>query len=272
MSSLYLEFFGLKASPFNVTPDPRFLFLADHHHQALLNLLYGIEERKGFMVLTGEVGSGKTTLCRALLDRLPAGTRRALVLHPHLSEIQLVRAILTDLGQPPTRRDRFGLMEQLNEYLLQCMRRRENVVVILDEAQNLPDATLEHLRMLSNLETDDLKLMQILLVGQPELDRRLQREELRQLRQRVMVHCALRPLTEEETAAYLAHRLRVAGARDEIGFEPTAVRVIYDSSRGIPRLINKIADRSMLAAYAAGRQRVLREDARRAARELEHVL
>jgi len=269
---MYLDFFGLRENPFNVTPDPRFLFFTPRHQEALDNLLYGIEERKGFLVLTGEVGSGKTTLCRALLNRLPAHVRTALVLNPALSDTQLLRAILDDLGAPPAGRDRLALIAQLNDFLLTQVRRGENVVVIIDEAQDLKPGLLEQIRLLSNLETDQRKLLQIVLAGQPELDRRLSRPELRQLRQRVMIRCALQPLDAGEVRAYIEHRLRVAGAADGVGFDEPAVRVIHGASKGIPRLINKLSDRAMLAAYAAGRRLVAREDARRAWSELEALL
>lgn len=269
---MYLEFFGLKEPPFNVTPDPRFLFFTARHQEAMENLLYGIAERKGFLVLTGEVGSGKTTLCRALLNRLPAGVRTALILNPNLSDTQLLRAILEDLGVPPTGRDRLALMSRLNEYLLARIRSGENVTVILDEAQDLTPALLEQVRLLSNLETDQRKLMQIVLAGQPELDRRLARPELRQLRQRIMIRCVLQPLDADEVRAYVEHRLRVAGATAGVAFDAAAVRVIHGASKGIPRLVNKLSDRALLAAYAAGRHVVSREDARRAHAELESLL
>lgn len=269
---MYLQFFGLHEPPFNVTPDPRFLFLTARHQDALDQLMYGITERKGFMVLTGEVGSGKTTLCRALLNRLPAGIRTALILNPNLSDTQLLRAILQDLGATPSGRDRLALMDQLNEFLLAQMRRGDNVAVVLDEAQDMSPALLEQIRLLSNLETDQRKLLQIVLSGQPELDRRLARPELRQLRQRVMIRCALATLDADEVGAYVEHRLRVAGAPPEVVFEEAAVRVIHSASKGIPRLVNKLSDRAMLAAYAAGRRWVSREDARRAHSELAALL
>ncbi len=269
---MYLDHFSLKEHPFNVTPDPRFLFFTARHQDAMDQLLYGIAERKGFLVLTGEVGSGKTTLCRALLNRLPAGIRTALILNPNLSDTQLLRAILQDLGAPPVGRDRLSLMGQLNDFLLAQMRRGDNVAVLLDEAQDLTPASLEQIRLLSNLETDQRKLLQIVLAGQPELDRRLGRPELRQLRQRIMIRCTLQPLDAQEVGAYLEHRLRVAGAPADVGFEEAAVRVIHGASKGIPRLVNKLSDRAMLAAYAAGRRVVFREDARRAHAELEALL
>lgn len=269
---MHLEFFGLKENPFNVTPDPRFLFFTARHREAMDHLLYGVEERKGFLVLTGEVGAGKTTLCRALLNRLPPYVRTALVLNPALSDTQLLRAILGDLGAAPRGRDRLGLIAQLNDFLLTQVRRGENVLVIIDEAQDLQPPLLEQIRLLSNLETDQRKLLQILLAGQPELDRRLAQPELRQLRQRVMIRCALAPLDAGEVRAYIEHRLRVAGAARADLFEDAAIRVIHDASKGIPRLVNKLGDRALLAAYADGRKTVTRADARRARSELEALL
>lgn len=267
---MYLDFFELKEAPFNVTPDPRFLFLASSHREAYDHLLYGIRERKGFMTLVGEVGSGKTTLCRAVLAALPKEVRTALVLNPAMTATQLLRAILVDLGLAPQGRDRQSLIAQLNGYLLEEYRRGNNVAVFLDEAQALLPEVLEQVRLLSNLETDDAKLLQIVLAGQPELSERLGRSDLRQLRQRIAVFGRLRPLSYEDTARYIEHRLRVAGAADPSLFAPRAIRVVYRFSQGVPRLINLICDRALLAAYAAGRKGVEARDVDRAREELEN--
>ncbi|MDZ4199422.1 MAG: AAA family ATPase [Kiritimatiellia bacterium] len=266
---MYNHFFELREKPFNITPDPRFLYFSAQHREALDQLIYGIESRAGFIALVGEVGCGKTTLCRAMLARLPHYVESALVLNPCLTEIQLVQAILTDLGSPFHSRDRLKLIASLNEYLLDKMRKGINVVVILDEAQQMTPALLEQVRLLSNLETDQQKLMQIILSGQPELDQRLQEPGLRQLRQRIMMQCRLTPLDEPDTAGYIRHRLSVAGAPEDVGFDEAAVRLIHRRSGGIPRLINKLSDRALLAAYAVRARRVGREEARRALAEME---
>ena len=269
---MYLDFYGLREMPFNITPDPRFLFLSGQHRDAFDSLVYGIEERKGFLALVGEVGSGKTTVCRAVLSHLPPQVQTALVLNPALTGNQLIAAILKDLGAPSPGRDRLRLLEQLNGYLLDRARKGMNVAVIIDEAQDLTPEVLEEIRLLSNLETDQQKLMQIVLAGQPEFERRLARPELRQLRQRIMVKARLRPMDAEETGVYIAHRMAVAGAPPEVGFDADAVALVHTRARGIPRLVNKLCDRVLLAGYAAGERRVGRSAARRAIRELEDVL
>lgn len=269
---MYLEFFGLREMPFNITPDPRFLFLTANHREAMDSVVYGILERKGFVQLVGEVGCGKTTICRAALRGLGDRARTALILNPTITENQLIRAILTDLGCTPKSNQRLALIEQLNAFLLEGARQGGNVAVIIDEAQALAPAVMEQVRLLSNLETDQHKLMQIVLAGQPELDRRLAEPGLRQLRQRMMIRAELRPLGADETAQYIDHRLRVAGAADGVAFAPDAVGAVHEQSSGIPRLVNKICDHAMLAAYAGGRRTVAREDAVRAIAELEHVL
>jgi general secretion pathway protein A len=269
---MYLDFFGLQEMPFNITPDPRFLFFTRAHQEAMDSLLYGIEERKGFIELIGEVGCGKTTLCRAALGRLADRVQTALILNPLISETQLVRAILTDLGCTPAGQGRLVLIEQLNQYLLERAREGMNVAVIIDEAQNLAPSMMEMVRLLSNLETDQHKLMQIVLAGQPELERRLSHPDLRQLRQRVMVRAALRPLDEDDTNHYVSHRLRVAGASEDVGFDRAAIGLLHREARGIPRVINKICDRAMLAGYATGNRTLGRDEVRRALRELEGML
>lgn len=269
---MYQEFFGLREMPFNITPDPRFLFLADSHRDAIDSVVYGIQERKGFIQIVGEVGCGKTTICRAALRRVSDQTQTALILNPTISATELIRAILTDLGCTPCKNQRLALIEQLNAFLLERAGRGMNVAVIIDEAQTLSPALMEHVRLLSNLETDQHKLMQIVLAGQPELDRRLSEPGLRQLRQRMMVRTELLPLDPSDTSRYIAHRLSVAGAEPDVLFDDEATRFIHQRSSGIPRLINKISDRAMLAAFVRRQRIVAGEDAVRASTELEHLL
>lgn len=269
---MYLAFYNLREPPFNVTPDPRFLFFTREHREAYDSLKYGIEQRKGFITLTGEVGCGKTTVCRAVLSSLPATTRTALILNPSLTEAQLIRAILVDLGLEPKGRDRLAYIEQLNEFLLSCDARDENVAIVIDEAQDLDPKVMEQVRLLSNLETDQHKLMQLILIGQPELTKRLHAPEWRQLRQRIMVHCNLRPLTVEETSQYLRFRLHVAGAGFPTHFDEGAIRLIHKKSQGIPRIINMIADRSLLAGYVQGVYTISSQEIKKAVREMESML
>jgi len=268
---MYLKFYGLKELPFNITPDPRFLFFTQRHREALDSLVYGIEHRAGFMELVGEVGSGKTTICRAVLARLPRHIETALILNPSLNETQLVRAILGDLGVGKRRRDRLDLIEQLNEYLLDKARLGINVAVLIDEAQDLTAEVMEQVRLLSNLETDQHKLLQIVLSGQPELERRLADPSLRQLRQRIVVKCSLDPLDAAETYVYIEHRLHVAGSKDLGLFDEEAVELVHRVARGIPRLVNKVCDRAMLAGYAAGAKSIGRAEVKRAVAELEDL-
>lgn len=246
---MYLEYYGLKEFPFNITPDPRFLFFTTRHREAFDHLIYGIETRKGFIELTGEVGSGKTTLCRAVLSNLPGTIRTALVLNPSVSGTQLLRAILHDFGVEPRGRDRLSYIEQLNEFLLEELKLGNNVAVFIDEAQDLLPEVMEQVRLLSNLETDQHKLLQIVLAGQPELHARLSRPELRQLRQRIIVRCHLEPLSEDELALYVSHRLAVAGASENGRFNEDAIHLIYKHSGGIPRIVNTLCDNALLAGY-----------------------
>ena len=266
---MYLDFYGLKEMPFNMTPDPRFMFFSAHHREAFDHLLYGIEHRKGFIELTGEVGSGKTTLCRAVLSNLPKKIRSALVLNPSLTETQLLRAILHDFGLEVKSHDRLSHIEQLNTFLLEQVKEGNNVVVIIDEAQDLAADVMEQVRLLSNLETDQHKLMQIVLAGQPELRERLARPELRQLRQRILVRCHIPPLNEEEVGQYIAHRLGVAGADGQIEFGSDAVRMIHKFTRGTPRIINTLCDRTLLAGYVAGKRKLGGAEVKKAHEDLE---
>lgn len=248
---MYESFFGLKEPPFNVTPDPRFIYLSRHHLEALSALLYGIESRRGFIEITGEIGAGKTTLCRTLLKELHGRAHTAFVFNPKLSELELLQVIVEDLGVRPPGKRRKDYFDSLNRFLLQELEKGMNAVMIIDEAQNLSPRALEQIRLLSNLETTREKLLQIILVGQPELRNLLARPDLVQLRQRIAIRYHLPALTVEETEKYLAHRLRVAGCEERL-FTPEAVERIYERSGGIPRLINVLADRALLGAFAKG--------------------
>lgn len=269
---MYLDYFGLGELPFNVTPSPRFLYLGSGHRRAMDLLLYGVKQRKGFIVLTGDVGTGKTTLCRALLDRLGRDYRTALILNPCLSETQLLRAIVTELGISDARGDRLKLREMLNACLLDELAARRDVVLIIDEAQHLGLDLLEQVRLLSNLETDDRKLLQIVLAGQPELAARLADPRIRQLRQRITVRCNLQPITYQETEDYIRHRLAVAGGNGQPSFDPGAVQIVYEHSSGVPRLVNAICDMALLAAYTDQQVRVDRRHVESAVNELQESL
>lgn len=266
---MYLKFFNLEEMPFNITPDPRFLYYAPHHQEALDHLMYGITQRKGFIELTGEVGSGKTTLCRALLSSLDDEVRTALILNPTFSDSELLRAILNDFGISPPYGDRLAYVECLNEFLLDNYRQGTNVALLIDEAQDLTPEVMEQVRLLSNLETDQHKLIQIVLCGQPELKKRLNRPDLRQLRQRITVRYYLPPLSASETEQYIGHRLHVAGPESSVEFSTFAVRAVHRYARGCPRLINAVCDNAMLAAYVYGEANVSAKCVKKAIRQLE---
>jgi general secretion pathway protein A len=246
---VYLEFFRLNEPPFNITPDPRYLYFSRPHQEAYDHLMFGITQRRGFIELTGEVGSGKTTLCRAVLSALDRSVRTALILNPSLTETQLLRALLNDFGIEARGRDRLAYIEALNTFLLERHREGTNVALLIDEAQNLSPQVMEQVRLLSNLETDQHKLIQIVLCGQPELKARLERPDLRQLRQRITVRYHLPPLSEADAAGYIAHRLRVAGPESCVHFEPKALRRVHRYAKGCPRLINAVCDHALLAGY-----------------------
>jgi len=247
---MYLEYYGLREPPFSITPDPRYVFLSERHRDALAHLLYGIGKggSGGFVQLTGEVGTGKTTLCRLLLEQLPENTRVALVLNPKLSPVELVESICEELKLDISgkRGSLKALTDTLNAYLLDAYAEGLRVVLIVDEAQNLSTESLEQVRLLTNLETPTQKLLQIILLGQPELRDVLARAELRQLAQRITARYHLTPLDAGETEAYVRHRLAVAGCA-RIPFSRLGLRALYQRSTGIPRLINIIADRSLMA-------------------------
>lgn len=266
---MYLDFYNLREYPFNITPDPRFLYYTTHHREAFDHVLYGITQRKGFIQLTGEVGSGKTTLCRAVLDSLDENVVTALILNPCVNLTQFLRAVLYDFGQPEPGRDRLDCMAALNGFLLEMFHRNRIVAVLIDEAQNLSGEMMEQIRLLSNLETDQYKLVQILLCGQPELKRRLAGTSLRQLRQRISVRYHIPPLSAEEMDRYITHRLQVAGADGTLGFTPGALRIIRRFSRGCPRLINTICDHALLAGYVLRTRRIDRRCAQKALKQVE---
>jgi general secretion pathway protein A len=255
MELLYRVHFGLSREPFSVTPDPSFLYLSPSHKEALAQLTYGIKARRGFVVLTGEVGTGKTTLTHALLNELEGSTQSALIFSTVVGPQDLLRYVCEDFGLVDTQSDHRGLHDYfslLNRFLLDCYRKGENCALIIDEAQNLSAEVLESIRLLSNFETSQDKLLQILLVGQPELAARLNSPELRQLKQRVTLRYHLRPLSFAECREYIGSRLATAGG-DLSVFSTPALEAIYAYADGIPRLINVLCDNGMLTAYALGR-------------------
>ena len=265
---MYTQFYGLNEKPFSLTPDPRFLFLSESHREALAHLLYGIEQGEGFIAITGEVGTGKTTLCRALLQRLGPETEVAFVFNPNLSGDELLRAVSIEFGLITEGYSRADLNDQLNQFLLQTSRDGRRALLIVDESQNLDPATLEEIRLLSNLETSSSKLIQIVLFGQPELDEMLDSRGLRQLRQRITVRWTLSPLNAAETRDYVRHRLKIAAGRDCNIFTEKALREVQRRAGGIPRLINVLCDRAMLAGYSAGNPTMEPQAINQAAREI----
>jgi general secretion pathway protein A len=253
---VYLEYYGLKEPPFDITPNPRFLFYSAKHREAFNYLLYGIRERKGFVQLTGEVGAGKTTLCRALLEHLGPSFSTALILNPVLSPDQLMKAIAMEFGLEVKGLDRLEAVAALNQHLFQQVEQGKETVLIIDEAQDMTNELLEQVRLLSNLETDSRKLLQIILMGQPELRQRLNDHRLRQLRQRITVRYHLRPLTRSEVAQYIQHRLMVSGAKGAPYFTMAGIWRVYRYSGGIPRMINAVCDKCLLAGYVQQRERI----------------
>jgi general secretion pathway protein A len=251
---VYTGFFVFREAPFTITPDPEYLFLSETHRAAIEKIRYGIQGRMGFMLLTGEVGTGKTTLCRTLLDRLQGQAHTVYLINPSLSGRELLAGVLDDLGIGyPEEASKKALLDRLNHFLLAQDTERP-IVIVIDDAQTMPVETLEDLRLLSNLETDKHKLLQLLLAGQPELLDLVGRPEMRQLRQRVAIHCALDVLSAAEVGGYIERRLFVAGNQGQVRFTPRAQKRIYRESRGIPRMINKICDLALTAAYAANDQ------------------
>ena len=270
---MYQDYFDFSEMPFHVTPNPRFLFLSPTHEEALQHLRYGIEDKKGFIVLTGEVGCGKTTLCRKLLEELEANPMcdTALLLNPRISETQLLRGIMKELGEDSKARSKNDLLDKMNDLLLKRIEDGREIVLIIDGAQNLSFEVMEMLRMLSNLETYDQKLLQIILMGQPELNLKLREERLRQLRQRVLVHYDLQPLNANEVQLYIAHRLSLCGSNGRPRFTPRAIRKIARGSLGIPRIINNICDKALLSTFIRNGDEVNWWDVRKALKDINRL-
>lgn len=271
---MYQNFYGFTEMPFNITPDPKFLYLSPTHLEALQHLKYGVEQRKGFIVVVGEVGCGKTTLCRRFLNELdPVRFDTALIVNPRVNENQMLRAILLELGWPDdTSDDPHSLVLHMQRVLLSRIEQGRDIVLIIDEAQNLSFEVLEQIRLLSNLETDQQKLLQIVLMGQPELKDILRREELRQLRQRILVHCELRPLSLPDLGHYIHHRLSRAGGNGRPRFSRWALFMIHRYTKGIPRIVNNLCDKALLSAYIHDSDVVTFRDVRRAIRDLKTLI
>jgi general secretion pathway protein A len=277
---MYEEYYGFTEKPFSLTPDPKYLFRSESHANAFELLHYAVRRREGFIVVTGDIGTGKTTLCRALLEEIDRKTFSALVLNPFLSEEDLLKLILQDFGvvsREDVKRGRLArvskqeLIETIYDFLLSLLPLRASALLIIDEAQNLPMPVLEQIRILSNLETDKEKLLQIVLVGQLNLQPLLKAPQMRQLDQRVSIRYQLRPLSRDEVAAYVSHRLNVAGASASVTFQARALDMVHRRTKGIPRLVNLVCDRSLLAAYAGRTNRVSPEMVFQAAENLELV-
>ncbi len=249
---MYLNFFHFTDEPFKITPDPKFFFLSRQHEEVLEALLYGINQRKGFMALIGDIGTGKTTVCRALLNRLDKSIDTSVILNPMLSVQELLEAINDDFGNRSVVKDTVkGQMDALYDFMIRRLRFRKNAVVIIDEAQHLSVEAMEMLRMLSNLEREDKKLMQIVFLGQRELESKLISPELRQLNQRIGIRYFLGPLSHKETYEYIIHRLNLAGGAGFVQFEEKALARIYRYSQGVPRVINILCDRALLETFAS---------------------
>ncbi len=268
---MYQHYFGLAEAPFSIAPDPRYLYLSQRHQEALAHLLYGVSGDGGFVLLTGEVGAGKTTVCRCLLQQIPASCDVAYIFNPKLTVEELLSTICVEFGIacPAGNASIKVFIDCINAYLLDAHARGRHTVLIIDEAQNLSAEVLEQMRLLTNLETNERKLLQIILLGQPELGLMLERPELRQLSQRVVARYHLGPLTRAEVAAYVRHRLEISGAQRQL-FPAALMGRVYRLSGGVPRVINVLCDRALLGTYVQGRERVDRRTLAQAAREVFH--
>ncbi len=269
MSAMYLEFYGLARVPFEMTPDPGFLYLGETHREGLATLVYGVQSRKGFVLLTGEVGTGKTTLLHALLAQLDASTASAFIFNPRLDCLDFFRLLFDEFGIEERCATKAEYLLALNHFLIERLQRNQTALLIVDEAQNLSAEMLEEVRMLSNLETPTCKLLQIMLVGQPELNEMLSRSDLRQLRQRIGLRHHLRPFTVDETVYYVDERMRLAGYTGKGILKRSARRELQAVTGGVPRLINVICDAALLAGYARERSTIDAALVREVAQDLE---
>ena len=267
---MYTHYFQLKQSPFSIAPDPRYLFMSERHREALAHLLYGVGSGGGFVLLTGEIGAGKTTVCRCFMEQIPENCQLAYIFNPKLSVEELLLSICEEfrIALAPGVASVKGYVDAINAHLLASHAQGKNNVLIIDEAQNLSAAVLEQLRLLTNLETSERKLLQIILIGQPELRAMLARPELEQLAQRVIARYHLGSLTADETASYIRHRLAVAGCTAQTPFAPRLMAHIHAMSHGVPRRINLLCDRALLGAYVENQPQVTRQILRRAAEEV----
>ncbi|SPD72476.1 putative secretion ATPase, PEP-CTERM locus family protein [uncultured Desulfobacterium sp.] len=267
---MYASFFGFKENPFNLTPDPRYLYLSHYHKEALDHLLYGVNERKGFIAITGGIGTGKTTLCRAFLDQLDKSVKSALIFDSYISDLELLKAVDLEFGidMKPGDLSKKDYIDALNHFLLDNFSKGGNALLLVDEAQNLSHSVLEQMRMLSNLETEREKLIQIILVGQPELKEVLAAPSLKQLDERITVRYNLSPLDYKDLKGYVEHRLVVAGNRGELKFSKNALKKIFAYSQGNPRRINAVCDRALLIAYAQEKHTVTRQMIQKAIEEI----
>lgn len=254
----FLNFYELKKSAFNVTSNPDFFFESQSHREAISSLLFGIQERKGIILITGEVGTGKTTLCKALFEKLPPEVKLSLVLNPYFSDVQLLKAIAEDFGIIIQGTNRLNIVKAINKFLMDLNLNNGNAVLVIDEAQNLSARQLEQVRLLSNLETKEEKLLQIVLVGQPELKEKIGQYNLRQIYQRIIVKHQLTPLREDEIKEYIDFRLKKGGQGNAV-FSPEVYKTIYDFSKGIPRLINILCERALILGFIR-QEHVLSED------------
>lgn len=266
---MYNDYFGFKETPFSIAPDPRYLYMSEQHREALAHLIYGFNSDGGFVLLTGEVGTGKTTVCRCLLEQIPNDSSIAFIINPRLSVDELLATICDEFGiKYPERNISIKVfIDLLNAYLLDAHAKGRKAVLIIDEAQNLSANVLEELRLLTNLETNQHKLLQIILLGQPELRKKLSKPELRQLSQRIIARYHLGPLSRKDVSAYVTHRLAIAGISNEI-FPPSTIRKIYSLSGGVPRLINVLCDRALLGTFVQKERKVKKSTLRKAAGEV----
>ena len=257
---MYENFYGFSEKPFNVTPDSKFFFPSEKHTEALNSLIYAINERRGFVVITGEIGAGKTTICRTLLTRLELNTKVALITNTHLTPKELISEILDEFEIEYRGGTKQKLLSKLNQWLVRQLVEDINVVLIIDEAQNLSPKVLEEVRMLSNLETEKEKLIQIILLGQPQLRHKLENIRLEQFRQRIAVYYHLNALENVETKDYISHRLKLAGSNGGVEiFEPEAIDLVYAHSRGVPRVINLVCDSALLSGYVSETKKITKE-------------